>query len=90
MTESNTQPELHTSTLAHSIYSAEFATEEEAAAFYNEELEKTELTKVADLDFVPTDDEVRTNVVTLDVTCIDTEDEDNPEFIETSDYYWID
>ena len=68
------------------VYVKEFDTIEEAKEAYEDELKGTTLTAFANLDFAPTENEVREHGTYLEIVEID---EDNINTVESSDYYWV-
>ena len=85
-TESYT-PNLSTFSKAPSfIYEKEFNTIEEAKEAYENELKSTTMTAFANLDFDPTEDEVRGHGTCLEIIEIN---EDEINVVETSAYYWV-
>uniref|UniRef100_A0AB33JJ45 Uncharacterized protein n=1 Tax=Prevotella sp. GTC17262 TaxID=3236797 RepID=A0AB33JJ45_9BACT len=79
------------STIANPIYEKEFATFEEANEFAKHEAEMTSLTKIEELDFSPSEHEMRTNVCYLYIFCVDVDDEENADLLnhENDGPFWI-
>lgn len=90
-TESDLQNHLESvSNRQKPVYFLVFDTEKKAFEAFNKELSATILTKCSDLDFSPSDHEFCTNCCALFVTMVDDEDDMATEYIEVSEFYWID
>lgn len=89
ITESDFQNPLESvSNIRKPVYSLEFDTYKEAFEAFQKELSATTLMKCCDLDFSPSDHELRTSCCALMVTMVDSED-DIVQVMESSEYYWI-
>lgn len=91
MTESSSQNHLESVyNMQKPAFSLVFDTKEDAFEAFNKELAATSLTKCSDLDFSPSDHEFCTNCCALFIMMMDDEDDMVTEYIEASEYYWID
>ncbi len=73
------------------VYSKEFKTLKAANEAYEKELSATSLQAFSELNFQPTDDELRKHGTTLDIIKVDI-DEDGDEkvdCVENGEYYWV-
>lgn len=92
-TEGRDYPLSYIGSPATPVYQQEFFSVEEAKEAYEKELKATDLTPISELDFSPTDMEVRRNCTSLDIVVIETDEytdeEEMGEVIKSSDYFWI-
>lgn len=84
-TEASLAPKMETANNAERV---ECNSLEEAREVYNKELAETSLTKFCKLGFSPSDMEVRVHGTCLEILQFN-DDDDNFEWLETSDYYWV-
>lgn len=68
----------------------EFDSIGDAKAKFEEILRTTKVMKASDLDFAPTDEECRRHLTYLNIIGFKDGDDAEPEYIQTSDGYWLD
>ena len=92
MTERNTQPMLFTLSDdgKKPVFKFETTDLEEANEFANNEILWAELEKISDLNFDPTDEELRKYGTHVEIIAEDTEDEDAAELVDfDSPLFWF-